>query len=134
MLFEKPQDPSEVPYVTPEIAKAKEKRALGAYLLEDGRDPDPIWDTVARALWPATKERQTHREALANRLMTATYGSNDTETLDRDAAIIMARFTQLLMGKPWVERWIWDHSRRSLLRQRRTRNVGIVSFIQRLLS
>lgn len=133
MLFETPQESSEVPYVTLEVAKAKEKRALTAYLLEDGRDPDPIWDTVARALWPATKEKQTHREALAHRLMKATYSSNDSDALDRDAAIIMARLTQLLMGKPWVERWVWDQSKRSLLRQRRTTR-GVIGFLQRLLS
>ena len=133
MLFETPQESSEVPFVTPEIAKAKEKRASSAYLLEDGRDPDPIWDSVARSLWPATKEKQSHREALAHQLMKATYSSNDTDALYRDAAIIMARLTQLLMGKPWVERWVWDHSRRSLLRQRRT-SRGVIGFIQRLLS
>lgn len=133
MLFETPRESSEVPYVTPEIAKAREGRSSSAYLLEDGRDPDPVWDTIARALWPATKEKQTHRESLADRLMKATYASNDTDTLDRDAAIIMARLTQFLMGKPWVERWIWDHSRRSLLHQRRT-NRGVIGFLQRLLS
>lgn len=133
MLFETPQESSEVPYVTLEVAKARDSRPSTAYLLEDGRDPDPIWDTVARALWPATKEKQTHREALAHQLMQATYSSNDTDSLDRDAAIIMARLTQLLMGKPWVERWVWDNSRRSLLRQRRT-GRGVIGFIQRLLS
>ena len=132
MLFE--TEPTEVPFITPEVAKAREKRALTAYLLEDGRDPDPIWDTVARALWPATKEKQTHREALAHQLMKATYSDNDSDALDRDAAIIMARLTQLLMGKPWVERWIWDHSRRHLLRQRRASNEGVIRFLQRLLS
>ena len=134
MLFENSQESSEVPFMTPEMIKAKERRSANPYLLEEGRDPNPIWDTVCRSIWPATREKQTHREAMSDRLMNALYCKTDDEVLDRDAAIIMARLAQLLMGKPWMERWVWDHSHRAALRQRRTHGTGIVGFIQKLLS
>jgi hypothetical protein len=103
------QKPKEIPFFPTETLKIqKERRPITAYIPEDGRDPDPSWDTVARAVWPATKENQTNREALANSLMYACY--DDTVlSAARDAGIIMVRMVQLMMGRTWMDRWLRDN-------------------------
>jgi len=96
-------------FPTTELKEASENKPIVGYLPEDGRDPNPAWDLVANAVWPATKENQTAREALADAFMVA---SNTASVYNdaRNAALIMARMSQILMGKSWVDRWLWDNS------------------------
>jgi hypothetical protein len=95
-------------FPTEVLKKVKEVKPIMAYIPEDGRDPNPMWDEVARSLWPATKEKQKDREALAEVLMWAAY---DDTVLGAApcAGIVMSRMAQRLMGNEWMERWQWDN-------------------------
>lgn len=60
---------------------------------------------MARSVWPATKEKQTSREALAEVLM---WAINDDTILGAApyAGIVMARMAQRLMGNEWMINWL----------------------------
>jgi len=92
-------------FPTEQLKVTMEEKGIKSYIPEDGRDPNPAWDVVARALWPSTLESQDHREALATQLM---WGSYDDVVAGAapEAAIIMARMAQLLCGKSWMDNWI----------------------------
>lgn len=92
-------------FITEELKKAKEQKPITSYIPDDGRDPNPAWDEVARALWPATREQQTARESLADILM---YAINDDTVLGAspNAGIAMARMCQNLMGNAWMDSWL----------------------------
>lgn len=96
-------------FVTEALKKAKEEKPITSYIPEEGgRDPNPAYDEVARALWPATKEKQTDREALAEVLMWSIY--DDTVlSAARDSGVVMARLCQKLVGDGWMEHWILVH-------------------------
>jgi hypothetical protein len=95
-------------FPTEVLKKAKELKPITSYIPDDGRDPNPMWDAVARALWPATKEGQTDREALAEVLMWASYDDTVLGAAPT-AGIAMARMVQLLMGNEWMKRWVWEN-------------------------
>ena len=99
----------DVPFFPTEaLKKQRERKPITAFIPEDGRDPNPAWDAVARSVWPATRENQTDRESLANALMYACY--DDTVlSAAQDAGIIMARMVQSMMGRAWVDRWLKDN-------------------------
>jgi len=92
-------------FPTERLKIVMEEKGIRSYIPEDGRDPNPQWDDVARALWPSTLESQNHREALATQLM---WGSYDDVVAGAapEAAIIMARMVLLLCGKSWMDNWI----------------------------
>lgn len=95
-------------FPTETLKKAKEQKPITSYIPEDGRNPDPAWDVVARVLWPPSRENQTSRESLADVLMWAIY---DDVVLGAapNASIAMARMVQNLMGNAWMERWVKDN-------------------------
>lgn len=92
-------------FPTEKLKKAREQKPITSYIPEDGRDPNPAWDDVARSVWPATRENQTHREAMASALMWAIYDDTVTGAAP-NAAIILARMCQRLMGNEWMEMWL----------------------------
>lgn len=96
-------------YPTEALKKASERRPVTSYIPEDGRDPNPAWDEIAKAVWPATREGQKSREALADVLM---WACNDDVVLGAspNAGIVMARMVQNLMGNEWMDRWLRDNS------------------------
>jgi hypothetical protein len=116
-------------YPTEELKKASLMKPIVSYIPEDGKDPDPSWDVIARSLWPSTVDEKTSREALAHELMFATYDP----TL-RDVAptvvIVMSRMCQRLMGDVWMDRWLWDNQfilKRRIDYNRRQFGVGFIS-------
>lgn len=108
--------PPTITFFPTEVLKLKsEQKPIQVQLHEDGREPQMCWDEIARSLWPATKEKQTDREALANELM---WACQDDTVLGAapTAGIIMSRLTQRLMGNEWMHRWLIDNQ--SQLRHR----------------
>jgi len=103
------EDNKEAPFFPTEVLKQlKEKKPITTFIPDDGRDPNPMWDEVARSLWPSTKENQTNRESLAETLMWAV--CDDTILASSpEAGIVMARLVQQLMGNTWMKRWEWDN-------------------------
>jgi len=95
-------------FPTEALKKAKESKPITSYIPEDGRDPNPMWDDVARSLWPATKEKQTDREALAEVLMWASYDDTVLGAAPT-AGIAMSRMAQRLMGNEWMHRWVREN-------------------------
>ena len=98
----------EVFYPTKKLKEASKNKPIISYIPEDGRDPDPSWDHISRSLWPTTLENVSSRQALSEILM---YACNDPtiEGASPQTAIIMARMCQRLMGRSWMERWLWDN-------------------------
>lgn len=102
-------------FPTERLKIVMEEKGIKNYIPEDGRDPNPAWDHVARALWPSIwpsmaeekdeEQANRHRESLANQLM---WGSYDEVVADiaPEAAIIMARMAQNLCGKTWMKNWV----------------------------
>jgi len=99
---------SSVFYPTEALKVASEHKPISSYIPDDGRDPNPAWDVVARSVWPATKYGQKDREALAEVLM---WACNDDVVLGAtpSAGIVMARMVQSLMGNAWMDRWVRDN-------------------------
>lgn len=96
-------------FVTEELKKAREEKPIKSYIPEEGgRDPNPAWDEVSRALWPATKEKQTDRESLAEVLMWTIY-DDTVMSAARDSGVVMARLCQKLVGDGWMEQWLLVH-------------------------
>lgn len=95
-------------FPTEALKKAREARPITSYIPEDGRDPNPMWDMVARSVWPATKEKQTDREALADVFMWAIYDDTVLGAVP-SAGIAMARMAQRMMGNAWMDRWLWEN-------------------------
>jgi hypothetical protein len=95
-------------FPTEALKRAKELKPITSYIPEDGRDPNPMWDDVARSLWPAAKENQTDREALAEVLMWASYDDTVLGAAPT-AGIMMSRMAQRLMGNEWMKRWAWEN-------------------------
>jgi len=95
-------------YPTEALKRAREQKPIVSYIPEDGQDPDPAWDVVAKRLWPATRENQTSRESLADVLM---WACNDDTVLGAspNAGIVMARMVQNLMGNAWMDHWVRDN-------------------------
>jgi hypothetical protein len=92
-------------YPTEELKKAREKKPISSYIPEDGRDPNPAWDEVARIMWPPTRENQSARESLAEQLMWAIH--DDTIlSASPNVGIALARMCQNLVGNAWMERWL----------------------------
>ena len=122
-------------FPTEALKKAREKKPITAYIPEDGRDPNPAWDEVARVIWPATRENQTAREALADVLMLAV---NDETVLGAspNMGVVLARMCQNLMGNEWMEMWLLLNQNR--LRQRisinRRRYGGTKKFFKNFFS
>lgn len=98
---------TKVPFFPTEALKvAHDQKPISSYLPEeDGRDPHPMWEEVARSIWPATKENQTSREALAEILMFAVL-DNTVLYASPNAGIAMSRMIQRLVGDNWVENWL----------------------------
>ena len=69
-------------------------------LLEDDNDDNPIWDVLAKEVWPSSSD-YSDRENLANELMYALYGDN--KAVNTNLNIILSRLVQLLMGTSWME-------------------------------
>jgi hypothetical protein len=92
-------------YPTKKLKEAGEKKPIMSYIPENGCDPNPAWDDVARSVWPSTKEHQTHREAMASALMWSIY-DDTVGGAAPNAAIILARMCQRLMGDEWMEMWL----------------------------
>ena len=98
-----------VHYPTKELKEASESKPIISFIPdEDGRDPDPAWDHVARSVWPTTIEGITSRDTLAEVLM---YASNDEVLNDAapQAVIVMSRMCQRLKGSEWMDKWLWDN-------------------------
>ena len=96
-------------YPTKELKEASESKPIISFIPdEDGRDPDPAWDHVARSVWPTTIEDVTSRDTLAEVLM---YASNDPTLCDAspEAIIVMSRMCQRLKGRGWMDKWLWDN-------------------------
>jgi len=96
-------------YPTKTLKDASKDKPIVSFIPdEDGRDPNPAWDHVARSVWPSTLEDISSRETLANVLM---YASNDPTLCEADshAVIVMARMCQMLMGRTWTDKWLWDN-------------------------
>jgi hypothetical protein len=96
----------EVPfYPTEALKRTRERKPITSYITEDGRDPNPAWDEIARVMWPPTREKQTARESLAEELMWAIYDDTVIGAAP-NAGIAMARMCQNLMGNAWMENWL----------------------------
>lgn len=95
-------------FPTEALKKAREQKPIVSYIPEDGRDPNPAWDEIARVLWPASRENQTARESLADILMFAIYDDTVLGAVP-NAGIAMARMVQNLMGNAWMDRWLRDN-------------------------
>lgn len=92
-------------YPTEALKRTQERKPITSYITEDGRDPNPAWDEVARVMWPPTREKQTARESLAEELMWAIYDDTVVGAAP-NAGIAMARMCQNLMGNAWMENWL----------------------------
>jgi len=92
-------------FPTERLKATMEAKGIKSYIPEDGRDPNPCWDEVARIAWPSSLENQTSRESLANQLMYAVYDDVISGACP-EAAIIMSRMAQNLMGNQWMEDWL----------------------------
>ncbi len=90
-------------FPTAELKRTDELKPIKSYIPEDGRSPNPIWDDLARAVWPSTLENKTDREALAHQLMWAIYDESATHA--PNVEVILARMTQNLMGNTWMKTW-----------------------------
>jgi len=96
-------------FPTEALKKAHEQKPITSYLPEnDGRDPNPMWEDVARSVWPATRENQTSREALADVLMWAVYDETILSA-SPNAGIAMSRMIQRLVGSKWTRDWLRDN-------------------------
>ena len=95
-------------FPTEALKKAREQKPIMSYIPEDGRDPNPVWDEIARSVWPATKEKQTNREALADVFMWAIYDDTVLGACP-NAGIAMSRMAQRLMGNEWMNNWLRDN-------------------------
>jgi hypothetical protein len=95
-------------FPTEHLKKARERKPITSYIPDDGRDPNPMWEELAKSVWPATREKQTNREALADVLM---WACQDDTVLGAapNAGIVMSRMAQRLMGNEWMERWHKDN-------------------------
>jgi len=93
-------------YPTETLKKKMIEKPVTSYILDDGRDPNPAWDVVARSIWPASVENKTDREALADRLM---YSIHKEDGLEYETLIIMSRMAQNLMGNEWMQNWLKNH-------------------------
>ncbi len=114
-------------FPTASLKEASEKKPIKTIFPEDGRESSAAWDEIARAVWPATREKQTDREALANELMWACHDDTILGAAPT-AGIIMSRMAQRLMGNVWMERWMRDNQQ--ILRVRiaiHKRNYGGLS-------
>ena len=95
-------------FLTETLKKKKDQKPITSYIPEDGKDPNPAWDEIARSIWPATRERQTHREALAHVIMWAIHDDTILGAAPC-AGIAMSRMAQRLMGDAWMKRWLRDN-------------------------
>jgi len=96
-------------FPTEALKKAHEQKPITSYLPEsDGKDPNPMWEDVARSVWPATRENQTSREALADVLMWAVYDETILSA-SPNAGIAMSRMIQRLVGSKWTRDWLRDN-------------------------
>jgi len=105
-------DDSPGPFFPTETLKnTNDRKPIKSLIPEDGNDPNKCWDEVARSLWPATREKQTDREALANELM---WACQDDTVLGAapTAGIIMSRMAQRLMGNEWMKMWLFNNDTR----------------------
>lgn len=103
-------------FPTEALKKAHDQKPITSFLPEkDGKDPNPIWEDIARSIWPATREGQTNREALADILMWAVYDETILSA-SPNAGIAMSRMIQRLVGDDWVYAWLRDN--RGALRRR----------------
>lgn len=102
-------------FPTERLKITMEQKGITSYIPEDGRDPNPCWDTVSRALWPSTIDNITNRESLAHQLM---YGAYDEVVSGAcpEAAVIMSRMAQNLMGNTWMQTWLFNND--GVLRRR----------------
>lgn len=100
-------------FPTEELKRASEERPIKCTIGDDGKDSDPLWDLVARELWPSSNEKISDREALSQKLMLAIY-SNSSSRATAEAQILLARLASKLMGNRWMKDW---EERRFLPRQ-----------------
>lgn len=123
-------------FPTEELKIRSEKQPITSYIPDDGRDPDPAWDVVARSLWPATRENMSHRESLASTLMYAVYDET-IQLASRDTSVITSRMVQTLMGRAWMDRWLRDNyfdvSKR-VEHNRRVHGGAATRFLKRLFT
>ncbi len=68
--------------------------------LIDDCDDNPIWDALAKEVWPSRSD-YSDRENLANELMYVLYGDN--KAVNTNLNIILSRLVHLLMGSSWME-------------------------------
>lgn len=97
-------------FLTETLKQKKDQKPITSYIPEDGRDPNPLWDELARSIWPATRERQSHRESLADVLMWAIHDDTVLGAAPL-AGIAMSRLAQRLMGDHWMKCWLRDNYR-----------------------
>lgn len=93
-------------YLTETLKKKMMEKPIISYIPDDGKDPNPAWDLLARSVWPSSTETETDREAFANRLMKSIH--NESE-IGCETVIILSRMAQLLMGRTWVNDWLKNH-------------------------
>ncbi len=90
-------------FPTKELKDANDRKPI-QFIPEDGKDVNSMWDVLAETVWPSTLVDKTHREVLADEIMSAIYAEESVPIPNIE--IILARITQRLMGNEWMLKWI----------------------------